>query len=117
MEPIETIEIVIRAYDPEIDDGYIYSTWTKYAYYSPIHPILISKSKFMKDKINEIKNCLQQGRVSVACVKDSPDVIMGYIVVYEGKVKWLCIKKDFHKEGIDLLLKNSIKEHLNVEED
>jgi hypothetical protein len=110
---MDPIEIIVRTYDPEIDDAYIYSTWTKYCYYSPIQPILISKSKFMKDKINEIKNCLQQGHVSVACVKDAPEVIMGYIVENAGKIQWLCVKKEFHKEGIDTLLKNSIKEWLH----
>jgi predicted GTPase len=110
---MEPIEIIIRAYDPEVDDAYIYSTWTKYAYYSPTHPITISKSKFMKEKINEIRNYLNNGHVGIACVKGSPAVIMGYIVTHHDQIKWLCIKKEYHKEGIDELLKNSIKEYLD----
>ena len=102
-------EVTIRSYNPMTDDSYIYSTWSKYAWYSSKDPISISKHQFFKQKNAYIKDILQNGVVKVACVKDDPYVIMGYIVVHNNKVEWLCVKKDYHNQGIEELLKRSLK--------
>jgi hypothetical protein len=108
------LEIIVRAYKPE-DDPYIYSTWSKYAWYSPKEPIKISKANFFRQQIKLIKDMLEEGHVGVACIKETPYVIMGYIVVYQGKILWMCIKKDFQNQKIDQLLLNSVKGILNEE--
>lgn len=107
------IEITVRPYRSEIDDKYIYSTWTRYSWYSPAQPIHTPKKQFFQDKIKEIKHILEHGYTAVACFKDDPNTIMGYIAVHDGVVQWMCIKKQFSNEGIDSLLLKSIKGRLN----
>jgi hypothetical protein len=110
---VKEIEIIIRSYQSQIDDPYIYSTWRKYAWYSPKEKICVSKGQFFKEKIEEIKKILSQGIIKIACFKNEPIALMGFIVAHEGKIAALFVKKDYLKEGIPELLKNSIKDQLN----
>lgn len=107
--------VTLREYEPGTDDPYIYSTWSKYSYYSPKRPVKISKDKFFKDKNAEIKEIITHGKVKVACIKDDPYVIIGYIVVKDGNLEWICVKKDYHEQGIESLLIRSMKGELNGE--
>lgn len=114
--------IVTRPYEAPGDDAYIYSTWTKYAWYScrdnlgprgslVIRPLDSNKREWFQEMVHHIHQCLSLGRVNVACFEETPSVIMGYIVVYQGKLEWLCVKKQFHHQGIDQLLKHSMKDY------
>lgn len=110
---MKEIEIIIRPYQSDIDDAYIYSTWRKYAWYSSPTKIDIPKAQFFREKTQEIKKILEQGYVKTACFKNDPDTFMGIIVVFDGKIEALFIKRDYLKEGIDELLKKSVKDKLN----
>lgn len=105
-----SMEITIREYDSKTDDPYIYSTWTKYAFYSPEKPIKTAKHVWFKQKIDEIKNLLATSHVKIACIKGSPYVIIGYIVLKDGEIRWLCVKKDYHNQGVEKLLEKSARE-------
>jgi len=111
-QEMKDVEITVREYNPDTDDGYIYSTWTQYAWYSPKDPILLTQKQFFKEKNDNIKQILSEGKVKIACLKDDPYVILGYMVVHNDKMEWCCIKKDFRKEGIESLLRNSFRGEL-----
>jgi len=107
------IEIVIRPYQSEVDDPYIYSTWRKHSWYSSPIKINVPKLQFFKEKTQEIKKILFEGYVRTACFKNDPSALMGIVVVYQGKIACLFVKKDFLKEGIDDLLKKAVKDQIN----
>lgn len=104
-------DVIVRPYDAE-DDPYIYSTWTKYSWYSPKRPILIGKKRYFKEKNEEIKAVLTEGIVKIACMQDDPSLIIGYIVVKDRKIAWICVKKDYHNQGVDAMLIRSMKGEL-----
>lgn len=108
---MESIEIIVRPYDSKVDDAYIYSTWTRYAWYSAKEKHDIPKRQFFKEKSAEIGFMLQAGFCRVACFKKERFVIVGYIAVYGGQIQWVCVKKDYAQEGIDQLLIQSMKGH------
>lgn len=110
------MNVVIREYNPKIDNPYIYSTWTKYSWYSPSDIIIISKKKWFQDKIRRIQKCLALGTIKIACLDETPSVIMGYIVVMNRQMEWICIKKEFRDNGIEQLLFKSVKDELEEEE-
>lgn len=110
---MKTVEIVIRSYIPIQDDPYIYSSWTRYAWYSAQGPIALPKREWFALKIREIKEILAHGDVHVACFSDDPTSIAGYIAVQDHAVKWLCVKKIYHHQGIEQLLTHSMKEQLH----
>jgi hypothetical protein len=113
---LKEIEIIVRPYKSEIDDNYIYSTWTKHSWYSASEKPSIPKREFFRQKIEEIKNILTDGDIKIACFKNDPSAIMGFVALYNGKIAWLCIKKDYHKEGIDKLLMKSVEDKLDEQE-
>lgn len=104
------IEIIIRDYHSHNDDPYIYSTWTKYAWHSNKADIKMPKQTWFKDKIVKIKDILLRGTIKIACFKADPYVIAGYVVVHDGMIQWICIKKDLRNQGIESLLTHSIKD-------
>jgi hypothetical protein len=106
------MEIKIRKYNSNVDDPYIYSTWTKYAWYSPSNPHIIGKKEFFDTLGKHIKSILSEGQVRVACLKDDQDIILGYIAYHNGKEEWICVKKDFHNSPIREALINSMKEEM-----
>ena len=101
-----SIQIVVRDYNPKIDDPLIYSTWTQNSYYG-MEKRPAAKRAWFKDKIQEIKKLLSEEPVHIACFKDDPITMVGYIVC----THWLYIKKDYRKEGVDTLLINRLKEN------
>lgn len=110
---MQPIEIITRSYNQKTDDPYIYSTWTRYAYYSAKDPIKTSKPVWFKNKSDQIKEILPKSDIKVACFRDDPAFILGYIVVLDRKLKWLCVKKDYHDQGIEKLLTESMKEKID----
>lgn len=113
------VEIIIRPYNAEIDDPYIFSTWTRRAWYSPVTPIHIEKRAWFAQKTLEIKKFLSLDNVRIACVKGAPSMIVGYIVVHGNHIEWMCIKKQYHPhfQEINRLLTNSIKEKIHDRQD
>lgn len=110
---MQSIEIILRDYDPKTDDPYIYSTWTRYCWYSPKEPHHIPESKkaaWFRGKTKEIKKVLETSKVKVACFRGMTYVIVGYIVSSGEDVIWTCVKKDYQGQGIESLLTKSIKE-------
>lgn len=108
-------EIIIRQYDPINDDPYIYSTWTRFCWYSAAEPIHLSKKKWFQQKALEIKQKLKLCKTHIACLKDDPECILGYIVGLPIGIEWLCVKKQFRNQGIEDLLIRSLgfKENKN----
>lgn len=107
------MEVIIRDYREKKDDPYIYSTWSLYSWYSPKDPVPMGKRQFFKEIYKHIENVLKHGVVRIACLKQDPNTILGYVAVYNRKIEWACIKKDFFNQGIDRLLNHSIQEHLD----
>jgi len=110
-------QVGIRHYNPDIDSGYVYSTWIQYSFYSPKEPVKVSKDQFFKDKARAIKDLLEKASVRIACLREDPYIILGYIVYFNHRVEWICIKKDFRSEEIERLLLNSVKEDYDRREE
>lgn len=109
--------IIIRDYKPKIDDPYIFASWTRFCWYSAKPKIKANKQEWFASKSHQIKTFLSDGITKIAHLSDDPDTIMGYIVVHEGKVQWMCIKKMFHHQGIDRLLASAVIPYVKIEEE
>lgn len=104
-------EIILRKYDSKTDDPYIYSTWSKFCYYSlPQSGALSPKDKkeWFKQKSAQIRQYLEAAQTLVACLRDDPDFLVGYVVGDSQGILWLCVKKQFRNQGIEQLLINGI---------
>lgn len=104
------MEVIVRNYDPTLDDPYVYATWTKMHWYQSEEPISMTKGMWFRKKSKEIKEILldPETHAHVASIKDAPYMILGYLVVRNKKIESTCIKKKFRTEGIDLFLMKSM---------
>lgn len=93
--------ISFRDFNPK-DEGFIYSTWLKGLYFGSEFFKQIPELLFYKNYNKVITGILNYPttRVVVACFKDDPDLILGYIVYDRRVLHWVHVKEAWRKLGI-----------------
>ncbi len=107
-------KIVVRDFDPNIDEPAIYSSWPKALWYGSLNEIKENKHDFFKKYYSYIKNKLQRARVYVACSDSDQTTIFGFAVIDGSCLDWIAVKELFRNQGIaSLLLKGKHIESVN----
>jgi GNAT superfamily N-acetyltransferase len=100
-----SLDIVIRDFDPDIDQAYIYASWRNSSYYSSINPNeSIPPKAFFSFKTAAIKKTLKEAEIRIACLKEAPAVIIGYSVITNKHLDFVYVKSDYRNQGIGTLL-------------
>lgn len=91
----------IRDYLPG-DRNFILATWLRGLYYGDSWFREIPKDIFMDNYHRALEGILASKAVSVrvACLKDDPEVILGYAIVSSGALHWLFVKSAWRGIGI-----------------
>lgn len=101
---LDAVNIVLRRFDPDRDQAFLYSSWRNSSYYHAAVPTTDSSADYFKKQTARIKRTLEKATVEIACLADCPSVIVGY-VVYTGKhLDWIYVKQDYREKGIGRLL-------------
>lgn len=99
--------VAIRDYIPE-DKNFIYASWLRGLYYGDSWLSLMKKDAFMVYYHNVIEKHLESPGVliKVACLKDDPEVILGYVVTSRAApiVHWAFVKSAWRGIGIAKML-------------
>lgn len=109
----------IRPMDKE-DEAFIYSTWLRGLYYGDSWFSLIPKDIFMNYYKQIAKMTLDSTniKVNVACLKEEPNVILGYSILSKNDeaLVWVFVKKPWREQGIAKSLIPNVKyvTHLTV---
>jgi hypothetical protein len=86
------------------DDNFILATFLKGLYYGDSWFSLIPKDLFMVNYKHIVQSLVKSPKVSikVACLKEDPSIILGYIMMSkdEKTVHWIFIKSIWRKRGI-----------------
>lgn len=103
----DQVNIVIRAYHPESDEGFIYATWRNSSYFgSGMHKE--HADRFFKKLTLKIRQTLRNALVFIACLEDDPMTIIGYSVSTGTHLDWIYVKPGeddcFRKKGIATML-------------
>jgi len=95
------------------DKNFILATWLRGLYYGDSWFREIRKDIFMENYHKVIENILARPGVSVqvACLKDDPEVILGYSVSRGNTLDWVFIKAAWRGIGI---AKSLLPKDLNV---
>jgi hypothetical protein len=94
------------------DKNFIYATWLRGLYHGDTWFGEIPKDIFMKNYHKVLEQLLDPNRegisIRVACLKDEPDVILGYAVVKKAEEKfylhWVHVKAEWRSIGICKML-------------
>lgn len=86
------------------DENFIFSTWLRGLYYGESWFSMIPKDIFMNSYKQIVKTLLLNVnvKVNVACLKEEPNVILGYSVVSRNDeaLIWIFVKKPWREQGI-----------------
>lgn len=84
------------------DKNFIMASWLRGLRYGNRWFGLIVADKFFKAYQNVIEAILSNPntRVNVVCLKEDPDVILGYCVYSDDTLHWVFIKKAWRKIGL-----------------
>ena len=86
---------------PRPDDvNFIFASWLRGLYYGDTWFGEIPKDVFMENYHKVVQNILTKADVRVACLKDDPDVILGYSVSSGSTLHWIFTKSAWRKIGI-----------------
>lgn len=98
-------EIVIRPAEL-VDKSFIMSSWLKGNYYKNPYFVNMEQDLYFKEYAKHIESILFTPGVmiDIACDKEDPSWIVGYMI-YRGPVLyWIFVKNDFRNKGIATLL-------------
>lgn len=97
------IEIEIREPQPG-DVNLLLSTFLKGLYFGSRFYSLIDQECFFSAYEPFTKQLLLKSTIKVACLKDDPDVILGYSVFRGDCISFLFVKKSYRKLGLARML-------------
>jgi hypothetical protein len=91
----------IRDYKPE-DRNFILATFLRGLYYGDFFFGEIPKQTFMDNYKHVIETLINISVIKVACLKEDPDVIIGYSILSQDyqTLHWLQVKKQWREKGI-----------------
>lgn len=91
--------VSIRGPRPE-DVNFIYASWLRGLYYGDTWYGEMPKDIFMHNYHKVLENILTRADVKVACLKEDPDVILGYAVSSGTTLHWVFVKSAWRLIGI-----------------
>ena len=95
----------VRDYKPE-DKAFIMSTFLRGLYYGDSWFSSMPKDLFMNHYKVIADAILNKHTVKVACLKEDPDIILGYSILSKdfSTIHWVFVKSSFRKLGVSKAL-------------
>lgn len=86
----------------EADRGFIFATWLRGLRYGNSWFELIDSVVYFKVYHDAIEHILNKPNITikVACLKEDPEVILGYSVYKDNRLDWVFVKKAWRSIGI-----------------
>jgi hypothetical protein len=109
-EPEEVTTIVLRSFNPDTDNGLLYSTWRNALWYDEKRDERRA-SEFYSAATQAIRDLLAGPKtlVRIACSKEDPEFIVGYSVMIGEHLEWAYVKISYREKGIAKLLTKGFK--------
>jgi hypothetical protein len=104
--------ILIRPAEPD-DHNFLFATYLNNNWYSKEQTTTLKKSMWMALQHKRLENVLSSGTVKVACLSESPDVVVGYAFP-DGERPFSYVKLAWRSPQLDLTnrLLNSLKDQI-----
>lgn len=92
---------IIRPYRPE-DHNFVLATFLRGLYYGNEFYGMMPKQTFMDNYKNVVEALIPRSHIAVACLKEDPDVILGYSMMSKDytTMHWIFVKAAWRKKGI-----------------
>lgn len=104
MDEAYSLSIVTRSFEPQLDQAMVYATWRNGRYYGSRDRQHTNTKDEFRRLTKEIHEILHKATVRVACLEESPEVIIGYVVYTHNHLDWIYVKEDYRRQGIASLI-------------
>lgn len=82
------------------DESFIYSTWLRGLYYGNDWFRKIDKKSFFEKYRQVVAHLLSKSNITVACLSEDPEVIVGYCVHSGTVLHWVYVKRSWRNMGV-----------------
>lgn len=97
---VDKLDIVASRSAEAGDVAFILATWLRGLKFGNSWYKLIDNRAYYEVYHQVLVNMLSKATVTIACLKNEPDVILGYCVYDKYRIHWVHVKKDWRKIGI-----------------
>lgn len=98
------LKVILRDFDKERDQAFIYASWRNGWFYSNIKKPDLPDNEVFRDKTAQIKQILNKAAIKIACLDETPNVIIGYSIATGTHLDWIYVKVEYRNKGIGALL-------------
>lgn len=101
-----------RDYNQTTDEAFIYATWRNGLFYGALNKDELPPAEdFFRIQTAKIKDILSRATsIRIACIKDAPEVILGYSVFTgDFHLEWIFVKLQFRGKKIGKFLTPQMK--------
>ena len=107
------MQVIVRSFNPAKDAGIILSSYPKGVYYGSYLPInprndYQIKIDWFKNFYEKVQQQFKTSTITVACVANNPDFIIGYCISTGPVLEWVYVKKEYRFNNVATLL---VKQH------
>jgi GNAT superfamily N-acetyltransferase len=82
------------------DKAFIISTWVRGQYYGDAWFTAIDTEAYYMNYSKYLEALLIKSDITVACLSEDEDIILGYAVSSPGELHWVFVKKPWRAQGI-----------------
>src|ERR1700680_1993246 len=100
----DEINIILRDFNQDQDQAYIYASWRNSSFYSSDVTQKINPNVYFNRKTKQIKEILSKASIKIACFEDTPSVIVGYCVHTGTHLDFIYVKSDYRNKGVGTML-------------
>ncbi len=94
------LDLIVNRPATLADKNLIFSTWLLGLYHGNELFHEVPKDIYFAEYKKVVTHLLMKSQVTVACLKDDPDVVLGYVVTEGATLHWVFVKKAWRKLGI-----------------
>lgn len=93
------------------DEPFLFATYLQHNWYDKTNTTTLKKSTWMSLQHKRLENVLESDHVKIACLKEDPDVILGY-AFKDGSKPFSYVKLAWRQSPVDIkeLLLKSLEE-------
>lgn len=106
---MDKAELIVFREMAKNDLNFIYTSWLRGFRFGNDWIKEIDSDTYYEEYQKVIDGLLKKASVLVACLKDDPDVILGYSVKRDDVIDWVFVKKAWRKFGLGNKLIGNVK--------
>lgn len=103
------MEIIVRSFDKDQDENFIYSTMPRNIYFSSHFTIHMELDEFLKQAYEYVKDLIQHASIIVASPTNEPTLIVGYLITHNSNLEFIYVKRAYRRSKIANLMFETIK--------